>query len=202
MPRDDYVLLESFVVPEAAAMLRSRLELAGIPSLIENETVAGTLWHIGSTVGGTRLLVPADRLDEARQLLAEDHEHTTEAWTCACGTLVEAGFDLCWHCGAARPADAAETITAVAESTKEQAAVDAPVIAGDEAEAAVLRAWRAAIIGLGLCPGILHIYSLALLLQNMNVTLSPAGSRRFLGALLIDAAVLLVVVKLVLTYGI
>ena len=47
-------------------------------------------------------------LARARQLLEEflarrDTPATGGDWQCVCGTLVEAEFDLCWHCGRERP---------------------------------------------------------------------------------------------------
>ncbi len=47
-------------------------------------------------------------LPRARTLLAEFLARRREApdgpaWTCDCGTRVEAGFDLCWRCGRERP---------------------------------------------------------------------------------------------------
>ena len=213
MSREDYVLLESFVVPEAASVLRARLELAGIPSFIENDTVASTLWHLSNTIGGTRLLVPADRFDEAQQFLAEDRKASAAAWTCDCGATVDAGFDLCWQCGATRSELDAGRSAAPASppnmAPREEVASPAAVLgviesaspAGDVAEAAVFRAWRASIIGLGLCPGILHVYSLIVLLPHLNATLSPAGTRRFYGALVVDAVMLLAIVKVFASLG-
>jgi hypothetical protein len=47
-------------------------------------------------------------LARARQLLEEFRMRRAgpagcEPWDCACGTRVEAGFDLCWNCGRERP---------------------------------------------------------------------------------------------------
>ncbi len=38
-----------------------------------------------------------------REFLARRRDPRGEPWTCACGTRVEAEFDLCWHCGRERP---------------------------------------------------------------------------------------------------
>lgn len=47
-------------------------------------------------------------LGRARELLQEFQARrgtasAAEPWQCACGTRVEAEFDLCWHCGRERP---------------------------------------------------------------------------------------------------
>jgi hypothetical protein len=57
-----------------------------------------------------------------------------------------------------------------------------------EAEAMLLRAWRASVIGLVMCPLIIHMYSMYLLIRAsmLTSTFSPAGTRRFYLALLIN----------------
>lgn len=64
--------------------------------------------------------------------------------------------------------------------------------ASEVIEERALRAWRASVIGLFLCPGALHLYSIWLLLM-VGVSgrqLSRAGRRRFLSALAVDLLVL------------
>ena len=59
-----------------------------------------------------------------------------------------------------------------------------------EAEAMLERAWRAAIIGLVLFPVLTHLYSAALLIRASMLTadFSPAGRRRFYGAMVVNLA--------------
>jgi len=60
--------------------------------------------------------------------------------------------------------------------------------ATDAVEADVVRAWRAAVIGIFTCPGFLHLYSLCLLIRAgvSGQRLSPAGQLRFYATLAID----------------
>ena len=45
-----------------------------------------------------------DQFERAEQLLAELRQPTQRRWHCACGELVEGGFEQCWRCGAMMPA--------------------------------------------------------------------------------------------------
>src|SRR5438034_1027533 len=60
------------------------------------------------------------------------------------------------------------------------------------AEDFVTRAWRAAVLGLLVCPPVLHCYSLYLLLRAglLPDELSPAGKWRAYAAFAIDTAIL------------
>jgi hypothetical protein len=58
----------------------------------------------------------------------------------------------------------------------------------DAFERRISRAWRASVIGLFLCPGLLHLYSVALLLQSANdkSRMTPVDRRRFFGAWIVN----------------
>lgn len=43
------------------------------------------------------------RFDEARRLLDRILSVPQRRWHCACGELVEGGFESCWSCGRAMP---------------------------------------------------------------------------------------------------
>ena len=47
----------------------------------------------------------ADRSQEtaAREMLAALQRLPQRRWMCACGELVEGGFESCWHCGRPMP---------------------------------------------------------------------------------------------------
>jgi len=44
-----------------------------------------------------------EQLPRARQLLEQLLSLPQRRWTCACGELVEGGFESCWNCGRAMP---------------------------------------------------------------------------------------------------
>lgn len=66
---DSLVLLESFTSLVDAELARGLLDVHGIPTHLENEHVVTANWGWSNAVGGVRLMVPACRLDEARQVL-------------------------------------------------------------------------------------------------------------------------------------
>lgn len=45
----------------------------------------------------------ADQLVQAQHLLAELQNPPQHRWFCACGELVEGGFEQCWACGQGMP---------------------------------------------------------------------------------------------------
>jgi hypothetical protein len=68
-----FVPVAAFTSVHEAQLARSVLDAAGIPAVLENEHVISMNWTYSNAVGGVRVVVPADQLDEARALL------TTEA---------------------------------------------------------------------------------------------------------------------------
>jgi hypothetical protein len=63
------VLLDSFHEPMAAHVARTRLEAAGIPCFLSNENLVSLNPLLSPIVGGVRLHVRQEDLEEARQLL-------------------------------------------------------------------------------------------------------------------------------------
>lgn len=49
-------------------------------------------------------LMHDEQAPQARELLHSLQHMPQRRWRCACGELVEGGFEQCWHCGADRPA--------------------------------------------------------------------------------------------------
>ncbi len=57
--------------PLAAEVVKGRLESAGIPAMLKYESVGRTMGFIIDGLGEVQVMVPADREQEARKLLAE-----------------------------------------------------------------------------------------------------------------------------------
>ncbi len=57
--------------PLAAEVVKGRLESAGIPAMLKYESVGRTMGFIIDGLGEVQVMVPADRAQEARKLLAE-----------------------------------------------------------------------------------------------------------------------------------
>lgn len=66
----DFQLVARFLNPTDAYVLRSCLEMAGVPAVVADAQLVQTnsLWAVA--LGGVRLLVPALYLDEAKEVLA------------------------------------------------------------------------------------------------------------------------------------
>lgn len=66
----DYATLDRFLEPTTAHIVRSCLVAAGMPAAVADGNLVQTnlLWAIA--LGGTRVIVPASRLDEARAIYA------------------------------------------------------------------------------------------------------------------------------------
>ena len=101
---------------------------------------------------------------------------------------MDGGFDICWSCETARgkvdstaaiPGHSPDSVRR-ADSDEE----DAEEVALPPAEADARRAWRASIFGLLFPP--LLLYSLYLVVKNMNRELNPPATRRYYAALAIS----------------
>ncbi|HEV3257486.1 MAG TPA: DUF2007 domain-containing protein [Gemmataceae bacterium] len=211
---DKLVTLATFSKTYEAELARNRLEAEGIAAHLSGEASAD-LWTIGTSFGTVQLQVAEADLERAGDILDSVGEPPVEeavspppadaiqaGWICSrCGADVSPARDTCPSCGA--PADDLEELTPPPSTAISP--VRRAVLEGDEEDPATragdhlaARAFRAAVMGLWLCPPFVYVYSLWLLVRLFAHAgeLSPAGTRRLYGALAIHAAVVLVVVLL------
>ncbi len=204
--------------PVIAETLRIALEDRGIAAFIESSETNRAMHYVGTALGGVRVLVPSDRKEEAEELLRTFSEHSASdrspGWICPnCGEEVDAGFEACWSCDTERPEGAAAIpppkvwVNELGEDPTEdlppvlstdpnpyssprtsKMGTMAPDASAAEVEAMVLRAWRASVIGLFLCPVLLHAYSMVVLIDTRDSVslLSQTGQRRRLWATIIN----------------
>jgi len=90
------VPVAAFTSVHEAALAQSVLDAAGIDAVLDNEHVISMDWALSNAVGGVKVLVSADRLEEARQILetaaAVDQEDQPP-------TAAAVADDVCGKCG-------------------------------------------------------------------------------------------------------
>jgi hypothetical protein len=181
----DLIPIASYPTSAEAELACGRLAAAGVPAKLDGAVVADMAWHIGSALGGVKVLVSSDDAEQAHAILQEtDTEDETPAWDCpVCGAEVDAGFQVCWSCGAAYPESVgspeADNTTADVVTLPERTEVkpcrycaeDIPAssevcpLCGEPlqksaADAKLRDALATALIGIVIFPGILHLYSM------------------------------------------
>ena len=93
------------------ALLRDLLVAAGIEAQLGDEVMGTMAPYIvsGGTMAAIKVVVPEERLEEARGIVEEFAERATDAprsgapefqpWECPCCHERNDGtFDICWHC--------------------------------------------------------------------------------------------------------
>jgi hypothetical protein len=93
------------------AVLCDLLEGAGITARLGDEMMGAMAPYViaGGTLAAIKVMVPADRVDDARGIVAEFTERSTPAdppaqppvqpWECPCCHERNDGwFDICWNC--------------------------------------------------------------------------------------------------------
>jgi hypothetical protein len=93
------------------AVLRDLLEAAGIPARLGDEVMGTMAPYViaGGTTAAIKVVVPEDRLDDARDIVVEFAERATPAtaeagqpfqpWECpTCHEQNDGTFDICWNC--------------------------------------------------------------------------------------------------------
>ena len=73
------VIAARFSFPHEAQIARASLEAAGIPAHLADEHTINMQWLYSNALGGVRLLVPPECLDEAKSILKTDHSAQVEA---------------------------------------------------------------------------------------------------------------------------
>ncbi len=120
----ELVTIATFMTPEHAEMARGALQAAGVRAFIADGAVVGNNWGLGNAVGGVKLQVgdrdvrtACDLLDEFKRQ-NEAAGDAIPAWQCSsCHQQVDAGFELCWSCGAARDGSHHSDMSLVDENT-------------------------------------------------------------------------------------
>jgi len=182
---DGMVTIATYASPQEASIPHGALIEEGIAAYLANEETANTLSYVGSAVGGVQLQVRREDAQRAADFLAQIHgdepSATTPAWVCPnCEAEVDAGFEVCWSCG--HQADS-NSIPSDSPPRHDTADADAE---GDEV---ARRAWRAAVLGIGVCP--LLIYALILIFSASRKELSSTGARYFYGAISLNTILII-----------
>jgi hypothetical protein len=193
MTSEDLVTIAKYGDSQEASLARAMLEDHGITGLVVGGELNSTLWHLGPTISGVELQVPSFEATRASEIL-ESFLDTRNAptrgdWTCPrCGEKVDAGFDVCWSCGAAvdeprhEPADSISptperaqlpTDEQVPGSHDEEGGPDPSPTPDDQAR----RALKAAAYGMLFAP--LVFYALFLLLELSATELSKPALKQY-----------------------
>ncbi|MCA9482968.1 MAG: DUF2007 domain-containing protein [Nitrospina sp.] len=78
MNDDNLTTIGSYSQPYEAHLVQQRLRDHGIPAFIANEHTISINWLYSNALGGVQVLVPSDRAEEARRILASDVTHSFE----------------------------------------------------------------------------------------------------------------------------
>lgn len=96
----ELVVVRTFSSVPDAHVARSVLDAAGVPAHLADANIIAADWLYSNAVGGVKLLVPSDRLDEAIALLetpAQDADSSPLGSTDA--PHQERSEDICHQCG-------------------------------------------------------------------------------------------------------
>lgn len=77
---------------------------AGIPATVQRQYLSSVAGELPPDQCLPEIWVTHDEQEgEARALLRQLQHMPQRRWQCACGELVEGGFESCWNCGLAMP---------------------------------------------------------------------------------------------------
>jgi len=173
------VTVATFATAGEAEIARIMLEGHGVPCYLADAELVNMMWLASNAVGGIKLQVAANDVARAEQLLTRRQPSRRHR------PVDDYGLE-----DPQRPAQPAED-------------EPGPAAVGDSADMLVIRALRAALLGLVCCPLLLHLWSLLLLTEAVtrNTPVSAEHRGKMLAALMIDVAVLALVAALVLWWS-
>lgn len=147
-----------------AEMARGRLEAAGIPVRLLDAGTVGVAQILSDAVGGVKVCVATEDLEEARAILQAPAE--------------------------VLPEDGADAALAAADDDDEHDEDDEALTPAATKDDLALRAFRIAMIAFVVLPGVLHLWSLTLLVEYLRAPgeASPRARRRARAALVVDGA--------------
>lgn len=99
------ITIATFATAAEASLAQTTLEENGIRAYVQGGTTADTLWQVATTSGGVELQVASTDVATALECLgwseSAEPSKPVDAWNCgSCGEDVDAGFEVCWNCGA------------------------------------------------------------------------------------------------------
>ena len=87
-----------------AAMWVDTLREAGIAASVERQFLSGAAGQLPPDQCLPEIWIAHDEQEAAASaLLSQLQSLPQRRWTCACGEVVEGGFESCWNCGRAMP---------------------------------------------------------------------------------------------------
>ena len=87
-----------------AALWVDTLREAGIAATVQRQFLSGAAGELPPDQCLPEVwLVHEEQFAEGELLLRQLRDLPQRRWQCACGELVEGGFESCWHCGRAMP---------------------------------------------------------------------------------------------------
>ena len=90
-----------------AAMWVDALQQAGFSATVQRYFLSGIAGELPPDQCLPEVWLTHDHEEQrAKKLLNELQNPAQRRWLCACGELVEGGFEQCWQCGLAMPAGA------------------------------------------------------------------------------------------------
>ncbi len=69
--KHDWISVDGFTDAIHADIVRGRLEAEGIPAQLANRHLVTADWTVSQALGGVRIMVPSDRVIEAREVIAQ-----------------------------------------------------------------------------------------------------------------------------------
>ena len=88
-----------------AALWADALQQAGFSATVQRYFLSGIAGELPPDQCLPEVwLTHDDEEPRAKKLLGELQNPAQRRWLCACGELVEGGFDQCWQCGTEMPA--------------------------------------------------------------------------------------------------
>lgn len=89
------IVVARFSFPHEAYIAKANLESAGIESFIADEHTVNTQWLYSNAIGGVRLMVAEEDLEDATEILTSDFSKSLEIHSEAIGEKQ----DICPNCG-------------------------------------------------------------------------------------------------------
>lgn len=78
MSANHQIQIASYSFPHEANIAKASLEAAGIPASIADEHTINMDWLYSNALGGVRLFVPEEFVEEAKALIEEDFSHIVD----------------------------------------------------------------------------------------------------------------------------